>query len=596
MRNIMSGIGALVLCFSTTLAHAENERTILVLDASGSMWGQLEGKTKIEIARDALKTLVKDWPEDQEAGLVAYGHRKKGDCEDIETLIPVGPLDAAAMSETVDTLNPKGKTPLSAAVKQAAEALKYTEAKATVILLSDGKETCNMDPCALGTELEKLGVDFTAHVIGFDVTKQEDQAGLRCLAENTGGQFIPAGNAIELRAALEKTAKAPEPSTATKPEPESLPTAELSAPESAIKGTKLLIELTADEGLDGYIYLFPKGEGKHTAYGQVKADDIKGYKPSEIRLPATPGEFTLKWMTRNKKTIAERPLTITDAEISLDAPESAIKGTAIEVGLNAPEGLNGYIYLFPKGKDKHIAYGQIKAGDIKGYKPSKVRLPAISGEFTLKWITRDKKNIAEKPLTIEEAEVTLEAPESAIGGTSVQIGLNAPDGLKGYTYLFRKGKDKYIAYGHIKADDINGYKPSEIRLPTASGEYTFKWVTPDKRVIAEKAIIIETPEVSLGAPEQAEKGTNLPVSLNAPNGLNGYIYLFAKGAKKHTTYGHVREDDIKGYKPSRVKLPEQTGEYTLKWLTTGKELLAEQPLQIVDEITETVPDTEKPEE
>ena len=213
---------SLLVCAAVSSVQAE-ERSMLVLDASGSMWGQVDGKPKIDIARDALKTLVAAWPEGRSVGLVAYGHRHKDDCADIETLLPAGAVDAAKMGAIVDGLTPKGKTPLSAAVKHAAEALKYTEEKATVVLISDGVETCNLDPCALGTELEKLGVDFTAHVIGFDVNKVEDQKGLRCLAENTGGKFISAANAGELKTALEQTAKAPEPEPApppeTKPEP-----------------------------------------------------------------------------------------------------------------------------------------------------------------------------------------------------------------------------------------------------------------------------------------------------------------------------------------------------------------------------------------
>lgn len=587
MKTIISGIGIILLCLHSSVTLAENERTMLVLDASGSMWGQLEGKTKIEIARDALKALVKDWPEGRETGLVAYGHRTKGDCNDIETLIPVGPLDAAIMSKTVDALNPKGKTPLSAAVKQAAEALKYTEDKATVILLSDGKETCDMDPCALGAELEKLGVDFTAHVIGFDVSKQEDQAGLRCLAENTGGQFIPAGNASELRAALEQTAKTPEPEPAAEPEPAPLPAAELLAPDTATKGTQLQVELNAEDGLDGYIYLYPSGKDKHIAYGQVRVDTVKGYQPSKITLPAVPGEFILKWVTRDKQVIAERPLTIEDAEVSLEAPPSATMGTVLEVGLNAPDGLSGYIYLYAQGKDKHIAYGHVRADKIQGYQPSKITLPAVAGDFILKWVTQDKQVIAEKALTIEPADVSLEAPQSAIKGTVLEVGLNAPDGLNGYIYLFAEGKDKHAAYGHIRADKIQGYQPSELRLPATPGNYTLKWVTQDKRTIAETALTISDAEITLGAPEQAEKGTNLPVTLNAPEGLDGYVYLFPEGGNKHVAYGFVREDSISGYQPSRIKIPQATGNYVLRWLTRGNELLAEQAIQVVDEITET---------
>jgi|GEM_PF-4220497 len=39
-----------------------SENAILVLDASGSMWGQLNGKTKIEIACAAVADLTTAWP------------------------------------------------------------------------------------------------------------------------------------------------------------------------------------------------------------------------------------------------------------------------------------------------------------------------------------------------------------------------------------------------------------------------------------------------------------------------------------------------------------------------------------------------------
>ncbi len=186
---------------------AKHSKVMLVLDASGSMWGQIKGTPKIVIARRAVRDLLSRWDRSIQLGLSVYGHRRKGDCGDIETIYPVGPARPQAILKAVDALTPKGKTPLSEAVRRAAGKLKFTEEEATVILISDGKETCQADPCALGRELEQLGVGFTVHVIGFDVAKQE-QAGLRCLAENTGGLFLAAENASELNAALSKAVSA----------------------------------------------------------------------------------------------------------------------------------------------------------------------------------------------------------------------------------------------------------------------------------------------------------------------------------------------------------------------------------------------------
>ena len=114
-------------------------RVILVLDASGSMWGRIGDKTKIEIARETVAGLMKDWDPAIELGLMAYGHRREGDCRDIELLIPAGKTDPQRIVNTVNALQPKGKTPLSGAVQQAAERLDYKKSKATVILVSDGK-------------------------------------------------------------------------------------------------------------------------------------------------------------------------------------------------------------------------------------------------------------------------------------------------------------------------------------------------------------------------------------------------------------------------------------------------------------------------
>lgn len=176
----------------------------IVLDASGSMWGQIDGENKITIARQVVQDFLASVPPETRLGLTAYGHRRKGDCGDIEVLVPAASGSGTKISSAVAKINPKGKTPLTDAVRQAAEALRYEEEKATVILVTDGLETCQADPCALSARLEKDGVDFTAHVIGFDVAKEETKT-LQCIADNTGGVFLSANNADELKEALGTT-------------------------------------------------------------------------------------------------------------------------------------------------------------------------------------------------------------------------------------------------------------------------------------------------------------------------------------------------------------------------------------------------------
>ncbi|KFN49484.1 hypothetical protein P873_10955 [Arenimonas composti TR7-09 = DSM 18010] len=210
---------ALALGLASAAAPAAEPRpqSLLVLDASGSMWGQIDGRPKITIAREAIDRMLAEWS-GGDLGLMAYGHRRKGDCNDIELLQPVGAFDASTIRRRAGALNPRGMTPISAAVRQAAELLRFSEQKATVILVSDGEETCDADPCALGRELEAAGVDFTAHVIGFDLREGPARAQLQCLAESTGGRYFEAEDAAGLDAALEEVAAAEPPPPPAAPE------------------------------------------------------------------------------------------------------------------------------------------------------------------------------------------------------------------------------------------------------------------------------------------------------------------------------------------------------------------------------------------
>ena len=176
----------------------------LVLDASNSMWGQIQGRAKIDIARDSIRTLLSSWDPNADLGLIAYGHNRPADCSDIESLMKVAPLDANAFNTLVGNLTPKGKTPLTEAVRRAAKELALTDRPASVILFSDGIETCGGDPCSLAQELKAEGVNFTAHVIGFSVNANEKQ--LACLAESTGGLFLTADTEQQLSQALQTVA------------------------------------------------------------------------------------------------------------------------------------------------------------------------------------------------------------------------------------------------------------------------------------------------------------------------------------------------------------------------------------------------------
>ncbi len=216
--NLRQLLACVFLLFAPATAFSA-ERTIIILDASGSMWGKIDGTTKLEIARRTLRNVLQSVPSDTELGLIAYGHREKGSCADIELVVPPAKNTAKSITTAVNKMKFLGRTPLSAAVKQAAEELRAHENNASVILITDGLETCNADPCAVAAELKKGAIGLTVHVVGFGLSDEEGKQ-VACVAENTGGKYFPASDAKGLEDALKRTvAAAPQPKPEPAPEP-----------------------------------------------------------------------------------------------------------------------------------------------------------------------------------------------------------------------------------------------------------------------------------------------------------------------------------------------------------------------------------------
>ena len=207
-----------VAALATDKARAPcTEDAMIVFDASGSMAGSLaEGMAakirRIDEVRKALNQVLPGVARVRRIGLITYGPGPYQQCNVMLNLRPM-PNAAQPIMDSVNALSPAGKTPLAAAVEQAAEVLDFRAKPGAVIVLTDGEETCGGAPCALGKMLAAEGVQLTVHVIGFHLTAfwTDGQSALdvRCLAEESGGLYIETNNQEELVAAFEKTLGCP---------------------------------------------------------------------------------------------------------------------------------------------------------------------------------------------------------------------------------------------------------------------------------------------------------------------------------------------------------------------------------------------------
>jgi hypothetical protein len=218
-RAFVASLALGTLFIAEAPAHA-GRSIALILDASGSMNAKLpEGRTRIEAAKAAVEEIVGKLPPDVRISLRAYGHQSptsRHDCKDTELLVGFDGLasNKATILAKAHSIRAQGYTPITYVLKLAAEDVGKEDAKPRiVILVSDGKETCEGDPCATAKALADADASLVVHTIGFAVDTVAKYQ-LECIARVARGNYFDADSAGDLAAALGeavKTEAAPPP-------------------------------------------------------------------------------------------------------------------------------------------------------------------------------------------------------------------------------------------------------------------------------------------------------------------------------------------------------------------------------------------------
>jgi len=188
---------AILWAFAHVTQAAEPASLIVVVDGSGSMAGLLEGggrQTKISLVREALRPALAKIGHQTRVGLAAFGHRR-GSCTDVELIRIPEPVDVEPMMALLSQIQPRGRGPLSLALREAAKRLPQDSGPRSLLLIHDGADNCQQDLCAAAAELAAARI--TAHVVSVGVGA-DDIAKTACLPQATGGQHLKAQNAEQL--------------------------------------------------------------------------------------------------------------------------------------------------------------------------------------------------------------------------------------------------------------------------------------------------------------------------------------------------------------------------------------------------------------
>lgn len=215
----LSALGVIMaLCLWALPARAETN-TLLILDASGSMRGRIDNVVKMDMAKDVTCDYVRSLPSHMNVGLLVYGHRSRKDCNDMEYIVPLGKNNRDTLIRTIKGLKPMGKTPITLSLDKAVKILDTRpDDSNTILLISDGKESCEGNPCSLVQDYVARGKRFICHVIGFDVDRRVEKE-LQCIADAGKGKFYAAANMPTFKVAMDNVKKAQPVVTKTAPSP-----------------------------------------------------------------------------------------------------------------------------------------------------------------------------------------------------------------------------------------------------------------------------------------------------------------------------------------------------------------------------------------
>ncbi len=555
-------LGACIALASSFGAASAQERTMIVLDGSGSMWGQIDGVPKLQIARDTLRDVLKTVPETTELGLMAYGHRKKGDCTDIELMVPPATGTASLIADKADKMKFLGKTPLTDAVKRAAEELRYTEDTATVVLITDGLETCKANVCELGKLLESQGANFTAHVVGFGLSKEEG-AQVACLAENTGGQYISAENGDALAEALKETVVAIVPAITL------IPVDQNNTKVTDITLNWSILDKDGNEVLTDY--------GFGDAHGRLDA----GTYNVSVSGTAASGGGAIDILADVAKQSFEITLEVQRLEATVTAPEQVSAGAEFEVNWEGPDHQSDYVTIVEKGSDEgtYNDYAYTKNGN-----PAQIDAPDGLGAYEVRYVHGEtRKTLGRADIEVVAITGSVSAPAQVGAGSEFEVAFTGPAYGSDYITIVEVGAEQGTYKDYAYAKNAN---PAVIQAPDGLGEYEVRYVIgKSKRTLASTIVEVTAISGTLESPESVPAGSEFEVHWTGPSNKGDYITIVEKGAAEgsYKSYAYTRHGS-----PAKIAAPDAVGVYELRYvIDSSKRTLVSRPITLT-EVTATL--------
>ena len=562
---LMASFLALVLA---STAHGQATTVLLILDASGSMFLQLEdGQYRITAAKEALTeftTRLPDMP-GLNVGLRVYGSQvaalEDGACEDSALVVPVAGFDRDELLRTIRATQAKGATPIAHSLDLAAQDISGIEGKVVIVLVTDGAESCGGDVRAAIERLTAAGHEVDVRIIGFALS----DAAARTFAGLAA--FENAASAASLAAALGRAAQV--------------------APSAATYPVTVMLTRRGEPALDGASVLFVDGvNGESTAFAAAGGGSFRAALPAGSYRAEVADAFASASLTMaglaitpdadNAFTFELEPATVVTIMVT---PTDPTAGALVDVRYHgAPPGDNNWLAIAPADAGDDVYLDSTGTAGSSG--EAILRIPDEPGRLEVRYhLTLPEggsRVVGRSPAFLSRAAVAeLDAPDEVTAGAGFEVAWQGPANRGDYVTVVPEGAPEG-SYGDYFDTNLN---PGDLLAPIDAGRYELRYMTGQSdTILARRALHVTPASVSVEAPAEVVAGATFAVTWRGPAGLSDYVTIVPVGAAEghYESYFDVREGS-----PGTLLAPIDTGRYEVRYVSNqGYRTLASAPVTI----------------
>lgn len=355
--------------------------------------------------------------------------------------------------------------------------------------------------------------------------------------------------------------------------PENLTAATITAPKEIGAGAVFKVEWTGPDNRGDYITIVPPSASASAYENYV--DTSKG-PALELAAPVVPGDYELRYVTLDSKTILGRsPIRVLAADATLEAPAEVTAGKPFEVKWTGPNNAGDYVTIVTK---------ETPDGGYQNYaetaKGSPLTLTALinPGVAELRYMTGSgARVVARRPIAIVAAPIKLDAPGDVVAGGSVSIVWSGPDNKGDYLTIVPKAmKDGQYA-GYANTDKGS---PAQVEAPIEPGPAEIRYMSGQgAKVLARRDLTVVPAKVTLKGPAKAAADSAVSVEWTGPKNTRDYLTIVPKTAKDGVylhTFPAARNS------PASLRMPKETGPAEIRYMSgQGNRVLGRADIECV---------------